>query len=109
MSEKDINMVFGWELKKLVKCGTLTALVLAEFSVRYPKNMESSPFGGFYREHQSSISGSHPEYRLRAPYRVLPKHHLQASAELTIGTSQSQYMLTAYILTTLCRLGDSYR
>ena len=91
------------------KSGTLTALVLAEFSVKYPKNMESSPFGGFYREHQSSISGSHPEYSFRAPERLLPKHHLQASAELTIGTSQSQYMLTAYILTTLCRLGDSYR
>ena len=55
------------------KSGTLTALVLAEFSVKYPKNMESSPFGGFYREHQSSISGSHPEYRLRTPYRVAPE------------------------------------
>ena len=71
--------------------------------------MRPDLYGEFYREHQSSISGSHPEYSFRAPERLLPKHHLQASAELTIGTSQSQYMLTAYILTTLCRLGDSYR
>ena len=54
-------------LKNLVKCGTLTALVLAEFSVKYPKNMRPDLYGEFYREHQSSISGSHPEYRLRAP------------------------------------------
>ena len=72
------------------KSGILTALVLAEFSVKSPKNMRPDLYGEFYREHQSSISGPHPEYSFRAPERLLPKHHLQASAELTIGTSESQ-------------------
>ena len=45
-------------LKKLVKCGTLTALVRAEFSVKYPGNMQSSPFGGFYRGNTKARSAA---------------------------------------------------
>ena len=33
------------------KSGTLTALVLAEFSVKSPKNMRPDLYGEFYREH----------------------------------------------------------
>ena len=49
------------------------------------------------------------EPRGKARERWLPTHHLQASAELTVGTSQSQSTLPAYILTMLCHLDSLHR